>query len=982
VISLDLEGAGLKSKNSGYHTRATNHVANKAATTSKVHVCVAGNKKASSECRLPSARAYDHHDGKLSVSRVITRMRKVTAVSKKVCREVAATNTFSYFNTGSATGCEHRTHYLYDYRGSDCVWTSKPSPINNLHKYDFEWMRAKFHVAEWGSMEYSDYVEVRLAACTSSSTSSCGGYVTTKLLRDDFGGWYWQLQNGYWLSTLDKHHTHIRLRVTLHSTSDYSERHVVDNLQIIGWGCEKDTCSCKDTERSQGCKNFIDYTQRSFYAVEYKANDFSGNAAEKVVFTVLLDDDRAPTLGFPNTFTQECRKTSMTVPMPTVADNVDGKSNKWGAQLRATLRLNGAKAAKKSLAVSSSTVYKYTAHDFAGAFGAKGTNNAVAAKRTFVVRDTLKPTIVNPSIPAVECSKARPTYPVPATTCTDKCDVTKNVGACIGTGRKNVMIAGTYRYFNTGTATGCEHRHHYLYDYKGSDCVWVSDVKKFTTPHSFQNAFVRFNAADYGNLEKGDYLQIELKFIGTKSTSSGWVNTVQLKDDFSGGWRWATVTGYTKYTGMEKNHHSVQIKVTLHSNSDYAERHILDNMQVYGSECTDDIARNSVKSITVKYTCADKAANKATALTKTIRIVDRTPPTIKVSLSYVTTDSVGTWDGTVFTHHGGHGKKGFKPSGTDHSQHPKFSCGDTCCKSVSESHGWVKSCSNHASATFNELKPGTYYHKFTCTDCNKLVTNSCRTVINVDKYVPIITVLKNTKANNLHEASHDRNYVDSGATCSDQVDGVLSQDIEVSGDVVTLANPDTYTVTYKCCDAAGNCATPAVRTVIVEDNTCPSCKMLGKHEKREASFAYKDAGATCTDTLAGLIKTVKTGKVDVETTGCQYVTYSATDSHGNSNTGGGKCINKQKKVVRTICVRDTLKPVIALHYGKHKIHQGKATDKGINGQANPAHKHDGGAMMAESSSVNGWVIAAVASAVAGVALLAVGSKKVSTSVPV
>jgi hypothetical protein len=32
---------------------------------------------------------------------------------------------------------------------SDCVWQSSLIIINNRNKYDFHWMRAKFHVGHW-----------------------------------------------------------------------------------------------------------------------------------------------------------------------------------------------------------------------------------------------------------------------------------------------------------------------------------------------------------------------------------------------------------------------------------------------------------------------------------------------------------------------------------------------------------------------------------------------------------------------------------------------------------------------------------------------------------------------------------------------------------------------------------------------------------------------------------------------------------------
>merc|ERR1712054_99571 len=64
-------------------------------------------------------------------------------------------------------------------------------------------------------------------------------------------------------------------------------------------------------------------------------------------------------------------------------------------------------------------------------------------------------------------------------------------------------------------------------------------------------------------------------------------------------------------------------------------------------------------------------------------------------------------------------------------------------------------------------------------------------------------------------------YNDDGATCSDQVDGVISQNVEVSGDVVNLSKVGTYTITYNCKDSANNAAPAARRTVVVAQTSCP-----------------------------------------------------------------------------------------------------------------------------------------------------------------
>merc|ERR1711998_2062 len=119
----------------------------------------------------------------------------------------------------------------------------------------------------------------------------------------------------------------------------------------------------------------------------------------------------------------------------------------------------------------------------------------------------------------------------------------------------------------------------------------------------------------------------------------------------------------------------------------------------------------------------------------------------------------------------------------------KHTCRDTCCGNLDKKVQvqWLTSgCTHstkatHGSRAFNTAKP------------------VCRTIVNEDKKKPIITILG--KDLMTIEATHDANYVDDGATCSDQVDGVISQDVEVSGDVVNLAKPSTYNINYNCKDA-------------------------------------------------------------------------------------------------------------------------------------------------------------------------------------
>merc|ERR1712036_161846 len=94
------------------------------------------------------------------------------------------------------------------------------------------------------------------------------------------------------------------------------------------------------------------------------------------------------------------------------------------------------------------------------------------------------------------------------------------------------------------------------------------------------------------------------------------------------------------------------------------------------------------------------------------------------------------------------------------------------------------------------------------------------------------------------EATHQGNYIDDGATCSDQGDGV------------NLSKVGEYTITYNCKDSANNAAPPATRRVIVAQTSCPKCTLLGDATVlHEASFPYADAGATCSDVIDGQVTT-------------------------------------------------------------------------------------------------------------------------------
>jgi len=303
----------------------------------------------------------------------------------------------------------------------------------------------------------------------------------------------------------------------------------------------------------------------------------------------------------------------------------------------------------------------------------------------------------------------------------------------------------------------------------------------------------------------------------------------------------------------------------------------------------------------------------------------------------------------------------------------------------------------------------------------------CRDIDNVDHTHPILQVLGADLMT--LEATHEGNYVDDGATCSDQVDGVISQNVEVSGDVVNLSKVGTYTVTYHCKDSAGNAAPPLDRVVVVAHTTCPRCTMNNWKQSitHEASFPYTDQGASCSDGIDGTLPVhVKSGDVitpcqwanqatvqnchagttgvNTELTGTYVVTYRATNSVGSWNDGP-KCRNGAAHYKRTVVVKDSLKPVMEVRYANKVVSISDGSDKSIkHGPAtsvnNPATNDAGysagdvvnndatvakpeGYMAEAAQGSSAWLLAAAGAAVAGLALLGMSQRRAAVvSVPV
>jgi hypothetical protein len=337
-------------------------------------------------------------------------------------------------------------------------------------------------------------------------------------------------------------------------------------------------------------------------------------------------------------------------------------------------------------------------------------------------------------------------------------------------------------------------------------------------------------------------------------------------------------------------------------------------------------------------------------------------------------------------------------------------------------YSWRSSCSDDAVTgsqyDFQAHKVGDYFLRFTCEDEHGNSAINCRKIHNVGQK-PVVSIScpaqhganmdywrnptagDNVQGKYVHQQYHHDwatvkdgwcdhleieagaapQYVDAGASCSDVLGNAGDLDkpssymangkVVVSGDIVQIDTAATYRITYMCTSKDGTqTSLPAVRTVVVYDTERPECTFKDEdgadepdEQTIEASFPFSYANAVCKDysrtgaqgnvpmemfydkAVGQKMPYQKLGEVNVELTGTYKLTYIATDINGNSVT-----------YKKTVTVEDSLAPQISLDFKD---------------------------FMEESPSVNGWLIGAVASAVAGVALLAqTATRRQATTVPV
>ncbi len=193
--------------------------------------------------------------------------------------------------------------------------------------------------------------------------------------------------------------------------------------------------------------------------------------------------------------------------------------------------------------------------------------------------------------------------------------------------------------------------------------------------------------------------------------------------------------------------------------------------------------------------------------------------------------------------------------------------------------------------------PGTYSIRYSATDPsgNTGVSVDARTVTVSDTTPPWLNL------NGPHDESWECGtpYNDP-VTATDVCFGDLTDSIVRSGEVDS-GRSGTYVMTYSVTDPVGHSATQS-RRVTVRDTLPPAITVLGPLEDSyQCGSTYVDPGATANDRCSGAVPVTATRTGNPNQPGSFTITYSATDSSGNSITSPN---------VRHVTVTDNEPPLL------------------------------------------------------------------------
>jgi len=273
-------------------------------------------------------------------------------------------------------------------------------------------------------------------------------------------------------------------------------------------------------------------------------------------------------------------------------------------------------------------------------------------------------------------------------------------------------------------------------------------------------------------------------------------------------------------------------------------------------------------SYTLTYNVSDPSGNAAAPVTRTVNVVDSTPPVVTLL-----------------------GPPALNVECSVNFNDPGATATDACAGNVTPSIV--------VTGTVNTSTPGTYTLTYRATDpSGNQSAPVTRTVTVVDTTLPTISFVQ---GNVQLSVECGQTYVDPGATATDTCAGALTVSIDTSA--VDTSTAGTYVVSYSAVDPSGN-ERVRTREVQVVDTTAPVITLIGANPLIvECGETYQDPGATANDVCAGSVDvSVDSSAVNMGTPGLYTVTYTAVDPSGN-----------ESQLTRSVEVRDTTAPVITLN---------------------------------------------------------------------
>ncbi len=183
----------------------------------------------------------------------------------------------------------------------------------------------------------------------------------------------------------------------------------------------------------------------------------------------------------------------------------------------------------------------------------------------------------------------------------------------------------------------------------------------------------------------------------------------------------------------------------------------------------------------------------------------------------------------------------------------------------------------------NTSAAGSYTKYYNVSDVsgNNAQQKTRTVIVETDTTIPVITL----SGNNPMSVSIGSVFVEPGFSAHDNVDGNISNQVIVTGDVNTSI-AGTYYKYYNVSDAAGNSAEQGIREIVVEpDTVAPVIALLGSDSMtlyQGASFS--EPGYSAQDNVDGNISAavIVMGSVNPAILGIYTLKYNVSDAAGNS----------------------------------------------------------------------------------------------------